>query len=83
MFMISALVYIIVAGEPVIDAPLLFNRNGSFPTRQACDEFLKSQTFADEKFKLEQYVYAAAREVQPDIVPTIASTASCVPDPRL
>ncbi len=81
MFMITALAYVLIAGEPA-DGPYGFNSKISFTSLEQCQEHLKSPDFAIQKELLSRTL-AATAAISLEAVPGIAITASCVPDNRL
>lgn len=92
MFKIVALVYIMIAGHPVVDAPDAFTIPESFKDLETCQGFLKSPEFADRRTQLSRFITATvsrseaakAAEAEEEMpVFDTAITASCVDDDRI
>ncbi len=87
MYMVTALVYFLVAGQP-IEAPVPFNAKTSYMSLGECQGYLQSEQFLADKAQLtarvmfQLRVRAALTEPTPEI-PTVAITASCEEDHRV
>ena len=87
MFYIVALVYVIVAGQPVIDEPVKIPHAMVFKDLDACQAFLKSDTFAFQRAALADMLHQSINlpreedQSPPDFAVTI--TASCEEDHRI
>jgi hypothetical protein len=92
MWMIVALVYIIVAGEPVIDEPIKVNHILTFDTLDKCQAYLKGEEYGDQREELADLMRStfvaklekdAGENADVAPVPGIAITASCEEDKRV
>lgn len=95
-FHIVALVYIMIAGKPLIDEPMRIPHKILFTSEQACNDYLKSDAFGHDRTDLAKIVSSevsrklelsdAAPEHEddtPSATPGIAITASCEADNSL
>lgn len=88
MYMIVAVVYMIIAGQPYGE-PIRVNHRDTFTSLEACQEHLKSDKFAADRQQLSSRIEAsfvqmrkeADAEDQP--LPALAITASCEQDARV
>jgi len=86
-FHIVALIYIIIAGQPIVDEPVRIPHKMVFQDLDACIAFMGSEPFSIQKAALSDMVRGsvkiptAAGEDPPDF--GIAITTSCEPDNTL
>lgn len=95
-FKIVALIYIMIAGKPIVDEPFRFEHKTTFTDLDACQKYLTGQDFVMERAKLAKMVLDAVKDrdavtdASPDpedrppvMIPGVAITASCEEDHSL
>lgn len=82
MFMISMLIYTLIAGQP-IDAPTVFTHKAAFADLDKCQAYLTSAQFQIDKMIAIRLLASSMPVADGAEIPELAATASCVPDTRI